>query len=122
MKGKNSTINRKSHAFLFKKNMILLWKKSRMISCNFLMIFCTFLIMVASEVMACVEPLTESLQEESWNGVVYFIFLLPVLIWICLFTLFPIFGGLHRIRERKLKKSMQKVEEATEEKEKSVKT
>ncbi|WP_245256285.1 hypothetical protein [Bartonella vinsonii] len=78
---------------------------------------CAFSIMMALETPVYANPPIQPLQ--GWYGVEHVIFLLPVLIWICFLILFPILWGLHSLRERKLKKTMQQGQEITEQQNKS---
>ncbi|EJF97797.1 hypothetical protein LBE40_00160 [Bartonella taylorii] len=119
MKAKNSTFNKKSRSFLFETFMMFSLKNYKMTLGNFLIAFYTFLIMMVLEVPAFATPLPEVLHGESWNGVGYLIFLLPVLIWVCLFIPLPIFWGVRSIRERKLRKAIQQVKEMAEMQDKS---
>ncbi|WP_244427521.1 hypothetical protein [Bartonella vinsonii] len=81
------------------------------------MMFCAFSIMTALETPVCANPSLQPLQ--GWYGVEHVIFLLPVLIWVCFLIPFPVLWGLHSLRERKLKKTMQQEEEITEQQNKS---
>ncbi|WP_375670210.1 hypothetical protein [Bartonella sp. PS7NMGDW] len=78
---------------------------------SFFTMFCTCLIMMALEVPAGAKSLVQPLQWIKWEGFGSFIFLLPVLIWFCLLTPLPILWGLRSVKERKLEKIKQKLEE-----------
>lgn len=112
MKAKNSTFYKKSRSFLFETFMMFSLR-------NYKTILGNFLIMMVFAVPASATPLSEVLHGESWNGVGYLIFLLPVLIWVCLFIPLPIFWGVRSIRERKLKKTIQQVKKMAEMQDKS---
>ncbi|EJF83728.1 hypothetical protein MCW_01277 [Cardidatus Bartonella washoeensis 085-0475] len=107
MKGKNSAISLAWCFFLFKKSMVFLLK-------NYKRIFCIFFIWIALEAPACAKSFTQILHWARWDGVAHLLFLLPVLIWGCIFIPLPILWGLHNIRDRKLKKTIQKLREKKE--------
>ncbi len=99
--------------------MVFLLKNYKRISRNFLRIFCILLIWIALEAPACAKSLIQMLHWARWDGVAHLLFLLPVLIWGCIFVPLPILWGVDNLQDRKLKKTIQKLEEATEYKEKS---
>ncbi|WP_156851448.1 hypothetical protein [Bartonella refiksaydamii] len=111
MKVKNSILDKKSRSFLFETFVVFSLKNYKMTLGNCLITFCTFFIMMVLEVSASATPPLETLHGESWGGVGYLIFLLPVLIWVCLLIPLPILWGVQSIRERKLKKTVQQVKE-----------
>ncbi len=106
--------------FSFKKFMLSLVEsckgveRDQMIGRSFYTMFYTGLIMMALEVPAGAESLGQPLQWTRWEGIGSLIFLLPMLIWFCLFTPFPILWGVRRFKERKLEKTKQKLEAETQ--------
>ncbi|WP_345116973.1 hypothetical protein [Bartonella jaculi] len=86
---------------------------------NFLIMFCIPLIWIALETPACAKSFTQMLGWAKWDVLGNLLFLLPVLIWACIFAPLPILWGLHNIRDRKLKKTIQKLEETTKSQDKS---
>ncbi|WP_455465883.1 hypothetical protein [Bartonella sp. B39] len=117
MKGKNSASYKESHSFSCREPLVFSLKNYKIVLRSFFIMFCVSSIMMVLEVPACAKSLAQSLQ--GWSGVGHVIFFLPVLIWLCLFTPFPILWGIHSIRERKLKKMVKKVEEATKQQDQS---
>ncbi|WP_246786243.1 hypothetical protein [Bartonella taylorii] len=93
---------------------MFLLKKYKMLSRSFSILFCTFLTMMALEFPVCAKPLRELVQWERWDGVGYLIFLLPVFIWVSLFTSLSILWAFSSAQERKLKKTKQKLEKTPE--------
>ncbi|WP_246054698.1 hypothetical protein [Bartonella massiliensis] len=74
---------------------------------------CAGFIIMALEVPAGARSLIQPEDWARWEGIGSLIFLLPVLIWFCLLTPLPILWGLRSFKERKLKKTQQKLEEET---------
>ncbi|WP_273760622.1 hypothetical protein [Bartonella sp. ML70XJBT.G] len=97
------------------------WQKDKILSGNFLIMFCAFFIMMALENPACAKSLREFLQWGQWDGMGHVIFLLPILIWLCLLTPLPLLWGIHSIKERKLKKTQQ-LKQTNESQDETVKT
>lgn len=114
MKGKNSAFGLGLRFLLFKKSMVFLLKNYKKKSRNFFIVYCTSLVWIALENPACAKSFTQMLGWARWDGVGNLLFLLPVLIWGCIFVPLPILWGFHNIRDRKLKKMIQKLEKTTE--------
>ncbi|WP_273722032.1 hypothetical protein [Bartonella sp. ML71XJBT] len=121
MKGKNGGVEKKTPAFQLRVLSVFSWQKDKMLLGNFLIMFCTFFIMMALEEPACAKPLSEFFQGGKWGGMGHVIFLLPILIWLFLLTPLPILWGIHSIKERKLKK-IQQSKQANESQDESMRT
>lgn len=121
MKGENGIFEKKIPVFPLRELSVFSWKKGKMLAGNFLVMFCTFFIMIALENPAAAKSLREFLQWDKWHGMGHVIFLLPILIWLCLLMPLPLLWGIHSIRERKLKKTQQ-LKQTNESQDKSVKT
>lgn len=94
--------------------MMILCPKYNMMFQNTLIRFCTPLIMMLLASPACAGPLAHLWHGTKWAGLGNFIFLLPVIIWVCIFAPLLILWGFHSIRERKLKKTIQPLEDSPE--------
>ncbi|MBX4336488.1 hypothetical protein [Bartonella raoultii] len=106
MKMKNSIVGISLRFFSF-KNCNLMFQ-------NALIRLCLPLIIMVLASPAFAGSLVDLWCEKKWYGLGNFIFLLPVVIWICIFAPLLIFWGLHSIRDRKLKKTMQQLEDFPE--------
>lgn len=93
-------------------------KNNKKASLKFLITLSIFLIImvVGSPVLAMslmhILSETQMLGGVRWNSIGYLIFFLPVFLWACIFVPLPILWGINRLRDRKLKKNIQKLEEA----------
>lgn len=121
MKRENEVFEKKIPAFQLRELSVFSWQKGKMLSDNFLLMFCAFFIMMVLENPAFAKPLREFLQWGKWHGMGHVIFLLPILIWLCLLMPLPLLWGIHSIRERKLKKTQQ-LKQANESQDESVRT
>ncbi|UNE53939.1 hypothetical protein [Bartonella machadoae] len=117
MKKKNATSYKGRTSFSCKRSLVFSWENYKVILQSFFIMLCAFPIMMALNVPAYAKTTIQTLQ--GWSGVGYVIFLLPVFIWLCILTPFPILWGIHSMRERKLKKTMQQ-EEATKQQDEAV--